>query len=81
MDDEASAPLVSTELEEDKKEEALECSETDALIELPELTSTCTLTLEQATEQISPAIHKVLLEKFNGTLEKVRPVNIEDHLF
>lgn len=85
-DNEASKIADSIELSEFPESSAsdtTETPETPEASETPELAiaSLSTLTLEQATEQISPEILKTLFEQFNGSLENIRPVNRDDHLF
>lgn len=82
-DNEASKIADSIELSEFPESSASDTTETPEASETPELAiaSLSTLTLEQATEQISPEILKTLFEQFNGSLENIRPVNRDDHLF
>jgi hypothetical protein len=88
-DNEASKIADSIELSEFPESSAsdtTETTETPEASETPEtpklaVASLSTLTLEQATEQISPEILKTLFEQFNGSLENIRPVNRDDHLF
>lgn len=82
-DNEASKIADSIELSEFPESSASDTTETSETPETPELAiaSLSTLTLEQATEQISPEILKTLFEQFNGSLESIRPVNRDDHLF
>lgn len=76
-DNEASKIADSIELSEFPESSASDTTETSELA----IASLSTLTLEQATEQISPKILKTLVEQFNGSLESIRPVNRDDHLF
>jgi hypothetical protein len=85
-DNEASKIADSIELSEFPESSASDTTETPEASETPEtpelaIASLSTLSLEQATEQISPEILKTLFEQFNGSLENIRPVNRDDHLF
>jgi hypothetical protein len=82
-DNEVSKMADSIELSGSLEPKASDTTDTTEIPETPELAiaSLSTLTLEQATEQISPEILKTLVEQFNGSLESIRPVNRDDHLF
>ena len=53
-------------------------------LEVPEITDFETidsLTIKEASDSVDPSVLQALDELFNGSLDRIRPINEEDQVF